>query len=97
MYKDTDEFKKAQIKLAILETEVRNISCQIKAANNKVALYKRLIIAISNFDDYLKGMIQEFPEYYSDCKEVIDNLLTQDASFMDSTYQLAKGLDPTEN
>lgn len=97
-YKDTDEFKNSTIMFNTLAAEVENISALIKAANdNKLSLYNHLIISIVNFDDHLKKMIKDFPEYYDDCKEVLDNMFVQNSLFMEATFKEIKKLNPLEN
>lgn len=98
MYKNTEEFKNSKTIFNDLAAEVENISNLIKAADgNKLPLYNYLIIALINFDDHLKKMIQDIPAYYDDCKEAIDKMFVQNAHFLEATFSEIKKLDPTEN
>lgn len=98
MYKDTEDFIKAKATFDTLAAKVENVSNLIKAANgNKLPLYNQLVINIVKFDDHLKKMIKDFPTYYTDCKEAIDNMFVQNTSFLEATFFQMKTLNPIEN
>lgn len=98
MYKDTEDFIKAKATFDTLAAKVESVSNLIKAAgDNKLPLYNQLIINLVKFDDHLKKMIKDFPEYYNDCKEAIDNMFVQNTSFLEATFLQMKALNPVEN
>lgn len=67
----------------ILAENVKTLSNSSKKnPPGKLLILNHLILAIHKFDDHLKEMIKEFPEYYIECKDAVDILLDANIEFL---------------
>lgn len=67
----------------LLTEKIKDLSAASKKESlSKMLILNHLILAIHKFDDHLKEMIKEFPDYYMESKDAVDLLLIANADFI---------------
>jgi hypothetical protein len=99
-YKDDENFKSDRQIYVNLSEEVKSfhsLSENTKIALEKLSLLKSLVLAITNFDSHLKMMISKYPEYYTEMKPYLDELIRQNGLFLSSTKLQLTALNKSIN
>ena len=97
-YKETENWQNMREDFDQLSQRVKDLGQMVKTAGtNKLAIFNQLLLAINAFDDHLKTMIIAIPEYYSENKEVIDNLLLENSKYMLSVFDQINTLNTSKN
>lgn len=99
-YKDDENFKSDRKTYVSLSEEVKSfhtLSEKTKSSVERLTLLKSLVSALTNFDSHLKMMISKYPDYYTEMKPYLDELLRQNVLFLESTLLLQKTLSKSVN
>lgn len=83
-FKDHARWAEMRQEFDTLSNRVKELSQIVRMANDKLPLYNQLLLTVWNFDNHLRLMIKDIPEYYTENKEVVDDLLSENINFMTS-------------
>lgn len=99
-YRYDENFKADRQVYIDLAEEVKKFNTTSEKAISpidRVAELKKLSTAIIKFDYHLIMMTKKYPDYYTEIKKYIDELLQQNGLFLESTLDLIRVLNKNIN
>ncbi len=80
------EASKTYVALANRIKELLSSLSTVNGDNNKIIVLNQLVLCVNDFDDQVKFMIKEFPEFSKD-KKVTDTLLAENLNLLKVTME----------
>ncbi len=96
-YKRSPKFKKAweiENDLAIRVEKLSALLASQVEREPKISIINQLYLAIHKYDDHLKQIIMDFPDYYNDNKPNTDKVLVENVKFIRSISSEMAKIDP---
>ena len=81
-YKEDPKFTELKDRFQFLSNEVNKLRSLYSKNTTNVMVIDMLILSLVTFDDHMKLMVSNFPDYYVDSKQMIDKMFEANDNYI---------------